>query len=63
MGHPTLQNTELAKNEEMGGDMHKKFAYIKAANALRAHHKKVVSGEEAQKLPGIGPKVCRIVDT
>ena len=36
-------------------------AFIKAANALRAHPTKVASGKEAQQLKGIGPKIALIV--
>ena len=52
---------ELAAAEKANGDVHKQMAFIKAANALRAHPTKVASGKEAQQLKGIGPKIALIV--
>jgi DNA polymerase beta len=53
---------KLAAKERTSGDMQKSMVFIKAANALRAHPKKVESGKEAQELKGIGPKIALIVD-
>jgi DNA polymerase beta len=58
---------ELAVAEKNKGVIGKYHVYLKAAGVLRAHPKKIESGEEARKLDGIGAKIAKkiqeILDT
>ena len=61
------QLTILGRTEKENGNGFKSSAYFKAAKAISALTTQVVSGKEAQKLPGIGAsiakKVQEILDT
>lgn len=43
-------------------NIYKCNAYRKAASALAKHGKRIKSGEEAQKLDGIGDKISKKID-
>ncbi|XP_060842274.1 DNA polymerase beta-like [Rhopalosiphum padi] len=55
--------TELADYEKnVTRNIYKCNAYRKAASALAKHGKRIKSGEEAQKLDGIGDKISKKID-
>jgi len=63
--HPNYNNAltailqEIAINEKNSGERYKFRAYSKAIQSLKAHSKKITSGSEAKKLPGIGQKIAK----
>ena len=55
--------TELANYERnVNRNIYKYNAYRNAASALAAHPTRIKSGEEAQKLKGIGDKIAKKID-
>ena len=54
---------ELANYERnINRNIYKYNAYRNAANVLAAHPTRIKSGEEAQKLKGIGAKIAKKID-
>lgn len=47
---------------EYRADKWRKKAYMDAANVIRRHDKKITSGKEAKKLPGIGSSIATKID-
>ncbi|XP_071439901.1 DNA polymerase beta-like [Hetaerina americana] len=55
--------TELANYERnVNRNVYKYNAYRKAASALASYGKRIQSGDEARKLPGIGDKISKKID-